>query len=161
LVASHDLPQRFAAIRMQSRAPLPSKFDSLIDDLLSADERPASLPRANPVSFNSLQATWQLLPSARDASAETPIRHHRYDHEGEGAEDTGAEPLLDPNRILSELGLGTNSTEEDVVALRREFALRNHPDRVRPELRALATQRMMIANDLMDRYVARLRRPGR
>ena len=72
----------------------------------------------------------------------------------------GAEPLLDPNKILLELGLNSNFSETDIATLRREFALRNHPDRVRDDLRDLATQRMMIANDLMDRYVAKLRESG-
>lgn len=72
-----------------------------------------------------------------------------------------AEPLLDPNKILLELGLDANFSEADIATLRREFALRNHPDRVRSDLRELATQRMMIANDLMDRYVARLKNSER
>lgn len=143
---------------MQSREPLPSNFETLIDDLFARDERPGGVPRPSPVSFNSLQATWQLPSLTRGASAETLTRRHPYANDSEGDEDSRAESLLDPNRILIELGLASNSTEEDVISLRREFALRNHPDRVQPELRDLATQRMMIANDLMDRYVARLRR---
>ncbi len=71
---------------------------------------------------------------------------------------TSTEMLLDPNKILSELGLHSGATEEEIALLRREFALRNHPDRVPAELRDIATRRMMIANDLMDRYVERLRR---
>lgn len=143
---------------MQSREPLPSNFESLIDELFSRDERRSGIPRAGAVSFNSLQATWQLPSSARGASAEINARRHPYAQDGDEPDVPNQEMLLDPNRILIELGLASNLTEDDIIVLRREFALRNHPDRVQSELRTLATQRMMIANDLMDRYVARLRR---
>ncbi|MBN9280976.1 MAG: molecular chaperone DnaJ, partial [Hyphomicrobium denitrificans] len=65
---------------------------------------------------------------------------------------------LDPQKILSELGLYSDATEHEIAILRREFALRNHPDRVPSDLREIATQRMMIANDLMDRHLAQQRR---
>ena len=96
-------------------------------------------------------------PCRRPASPEdrgktfTPV--YGYD----GAE-AALDVSLDANRIISELGLRPEALETDIVALRREFALRNHPDRVPVELRDMATQRMMIANDLIDQYVAKLRK---
>lgn len=144
---------------MQSRVPLPSSFEMLIDDLFGRDDRPAGAPRPPHFSINSLEAAWELAASSRGGkeqnSKPSPPNHYAVD----GA-DTGAESFLDPNKILLELGLNSNFSEADVAALRREFALRNHPDRVPAELRSLATQRMMLANDLMDRYVARLRNSG-
>ncbi|MFA5957156.1 molecular chaperone DnaJ [Hyphomicrobium sp.] len=141
---------------MQSQAPLPSSFDLLIDELFGRDDRPAGAPRPNRFSINSLEAAWALAANSRgDARAESALPRHPYSFEGET--ESGPEPLLDPNKILLELGLHANFSETDIATLRREFALRNHPDRVRSDLKDLATQRMMIANDLMDRYVSRLR----
>jgi hypothetical protein len=144
---------------MPSRAPLPSDFETIVDRLFGFDERPGGAPKPMPLSLNSLEAAWSLKFHVRGENAQTlPFSRHLYDNDGEAEHDP--QSLLDPNKILLELGLVSNSTEDDVLSLRREFALRNHPDRVRPELRDLATQRMMIANDLMDRYVARLRKAG-
>lgn len=144
---------------MQSPAP-PSDFELIIDQLFGRDERPAGAPRPNRFSINSLEAAWGLAAASRK-DRENSGAHVRtpYSDAGDGRED--ADMLLDRSRILIELGLDANFSEADIAALRREFALRNHPDRVRADLRDLATQRMMIANDLMDRYVAKLRKaPG-
>jgi hypothetical protein len=144
------------AISMPSRAPLPSSFDLLVDELFGRDDRPAGVPRTNRISIDSLEAAWALAAHTRGATNDqTVCRTQPYSSE---VNDGETEPLLDPNRILIELGLDANLSEVDIAILRRAFALRNHPDRVMPELRELATQRMMIANDLMDRYVARLRK---
>jgi hypothetical protein len=93
------------------------------------------------------------MPQQNTPSREIPQKT-RYDVGGNEASGI----LLDPQRILSELGLHSGATEAEIAILRREFALRNHPDRVPAELREVATQRMMIANDLMDRHIAGLRR---
>jgi hypothetical protein len=142
---------------MQSREPLPSRFELLIDELFGADDRPAGVPRPNRFSIDSLEAAWALAAHSRGNLREESVRQKSlYPSEAEGEE--APLELLDPNKILLELGLDANFSEADIATLRREFALRNHPDRVHLDLRDLATQRMMIANDLMDRYVARLRR---
>jgi hypothetical protein len=142
---------------MQSLSTPPSSFESLINELFGRDERPAGAPRPHPLSINSLEAAWSLAANSRAMPDEPHVPPaHRYPFEGESIDDPKG--LLDPNKILLELGLDLNFSEADIATLRREFALRNHPDRVLPELQELATQRMMIANDLMDRYVARLRK---
>jgi hypothetical protein len=145
---------------MRSRVPLPSSFEMLIDDLFGRDDRPAGVPRPpHPFSINSLEAAWELAASSRggmdQSSTPSPPNYYAVD----GA-DIAAESFLDPNKILLELGLNSDFLEADVAVLRREFALRNHPDRVPAELREVANQRMMLANDLMDRYVARLKKSG-
>lgn len=144
---------------MQSRPPLPSNFELLIDELLARDHGPPDAPKPNRFSIGSLEAAWSLTANSRKKIDQNVARRHPYDRDVDA--DNVAPSLLDPNKILSELGLDANSSEADVLTLRREFALRNHPDRVRPDLRAIATERMMIANDLMDRYVARLRNGSR
>ncbi|MFT3732427.1 MAG: molecular chaperone DnaJ [Hyphomicrobium sp.] len=143
---------------MPSGTPLPSSFDLLIEELFGTDKRPAGVPLPNRFSINSLEAAWALASNARGGHPNGNLRRDPYASESASAD--GTEPMLDPNRILLELGLASNFSEADIATLRREFALRNHPDRVNPELRQLATQRMMIANDLMDRYLARLREGG-
>lgn len=145
---------------MTSRASFPSDFESIIDDLFGRDDRPAGVPRPNRLSIDSLEAAWALAAASRGGMRDYRVPpKHPYTLDEQGIIE--AEPLLDPNKILLELGLDANFSEADIATLRREFALRNHPDRVRSDLRELATQRMMIANDLMDRYVARLKNSER
>lgn len=60
---------------------------------------------------------------------------------------------LDKGQISRDVGLTANLNPDEVATLRRQFALRNHPDRVAVDLRELATQRMMIANALCDHYL--------
>lgn len=147
---------------MRLRTPIPSEFETLITDLFESRDETEGSPRpSHPFSINSLGAAWEVAANARSMpqqntpSRETPQKT-RYDDGSSEASDI----LLDPQRILSELGLHSGATEVEIAILRREFALRNHPDRVPAELRDVATQRMMIANDLMDRYVAKLRNAG-
>jgi hypothetical protein len=145
---------------MRSRAPLPSSFEMLIDDLFDRDDRSNEVPRpSHPFSLNSLEAAWELTVSSRGGIDERNARP-RPKYFSDDSSNTEPDAFLDPNKILLELGLHSNLSEADVATLRREFALRNHPDRVPVELRDLATQRMMIANDLMDRYLARLQKSG-
>jgi hypothetical protein len=144
---------------MPPRVPYRHNFEALIDDLFAETDQPSGAPHAaRRVSVDSLEATWDLAFNARaqplragQSPAPTPNPYASYG-------DAALDATLDPYKIISELGLHAEATEEDVLALRRAFALRNHPDRVPAELRELATQRMMIANDLMDRYVAKLRK---
>jgi hypothetical protein len=149
---------------MQSRTPPPSSsFETLIEDLFGKNGAPNEAPKpSHPFSINSLEAAWELAAHSRASPSRggeaPPLRTFPYGYDRAQA---AHEISLDPERILSELGLHAGASEADVAVLRREFALRNHPDRVPLELRELATKRMMIANDLVDRYVARLRNAGR
>jgi hypothetical protein len=63
--------------------------------------------------------------------------------------------------VPRDLGLSNAMTPEDLHRIRREFALKNHPDRVPPALRGLATMRMVAANTLIDQALARCREAGR
>jgi len=144
---------------MRLRTPLPSSFDTLIDDLIAREDELGRAPRlSRKFSLNSLEAAWDLAARKRPGATSDASHQRRKNYGDDGVDDFNLEAFLDPNKILLELGLSSNATEADIAMFRREFALRNHPDRVPAELRLLATQRMMIANDLMDRYVARLRK---
>lgn len=144
---------------MRFRTPLPSNFETLFIDLFKDADETGEAPRpSHPFSIGSLEAAWDVAAQARALPVREGVnrdaRRIAYSDESDGAHDVS----LDPHRILSELGLHSKATEAEIAVLRREFALRNHPDRVPADLREIATQRMMIANDLMDRYLAKLRR---
>ncbi len=142
---------------MRLRTPLPSSFDTLIDDLFAREEELGGTHRsARKFSINSLEAAWELAARKRTGDRNHTAQPPRKIYGDDSTSDPGPDAFLDPNKILLELGLTPKASEADITLLRREFALRNHPDRVPPELRPLATQRMMIANDLMDRYLSRL-----
>jgi hypothetical protein len=59
-------------------------------------------------------------------------------------------PPCDRETIAGELRLRPELTARDLERVRREFALANHPDRVAPPDRDLATARMTLANTLID-----------
>lgn len=59
-------------------------------------------------------------------------------------------PSTDPSDIARELGLSARKNVSELDALRRRFALANHPDRVGAELRKVAMIRMQVANMLID-----------
>ena len=144
---------------MRFRTPLPSNFETLFIDLFKDADETGEAPRpSHPFSIGSLEAAWDVAAQARalpvQEGVNRDVRRIAYSDESDGTRDVS----LDPHRILSELGLHSKATEAEIAVLRREFALRNHPDRVPADLREIATQRMMIANDLMDQYLAKLRR---
>lgn len=56
----------------------------------------------------------------------------------------------DAETVADELQLTPDMTPEDLTRVRRAFALMNHPDRVAAPRRELATQRMTIANAMID-----------
>lgn len=64
---------------------------------------------------------------------------------------------LSGDEIADDLALQDCGTEQDLRDRRRLFAFDNHPDRVLPEFRSQATRRMMIANQLIDAALAKLR----
>ena len=67
-------------------------------------------------------------------------------------------PSTEPAAIARELQLTGREKPETLDRLRREFAFRNHPDRVAPELRQRAIVRMQIANRMIDDAKGRLSR---
>lgn len=66
------------------------------------------------------------------------------------AERTIAAPSIEPDEIALELGIAGQTRVADLDRIRREFAFRNHPDRLPPEHRERAMVRMQIANRMID-----------
>jgi len=60
---------------------------------------------------------------------------------------------LSEREIAEDLGLSDADTETSLGEKRRQFAKANHPDRVAPEYREMATVRMTTANLLIDRAI--------
>jgi hypothetical protein len=73
--------------------------------------------------------------------------------------EDAVEPLLEAiasceqDAIAEELGLNENLSAHELKKLRRAFARSNHPDRLAPSQREIATHRMTIANMLIDRQL--------
>ena len=70
-------------------------------------------------------------------------------------------PSTDPYEIARELNILTASSVKDLLDARRNFARKNHPDRMPMLYRAQATIRMQVANRLVDDAVARMSGQGR
>lgn len=59
-------------------------------------------------------------------------------------------PKTEDEAIAEELGLARCLGPVDLKQLRRDFAMKNHPDRFGPSQRVSAARRMSIANMLID-----------
>lgn len=129
-------------------------FAAMLDELLAdhAAETGCEVPR----SFDYLSVVEELHSgriNIADRVAEAEYRAASGDVERtEIAANDEPPPSIDPEVIAKELGLkGLRSRlPRNYDRLRREFAFRNHPDRVAEHLRAYAIVRMQIANTLID-----------
>lgn len=63
--------------------------------------------------------------------------------------------------VARQLGLSEALEPSQLERIRRQFAYRNHPDRVAPALKELALERMTIANALIDQALAAARARAR
>ncbi|WP_295810495.1 hypothetical protein [uncultured Nitratireductor sp.] len=141
-------------------------FATLLDELISEEaERAGHIP----VSLNSLDylSVAEELHSGRINFADRRAQAEYGEHQeaevvnpagtgGSAEPEPVAEearetpPSTDPEEIARELGLGRAVAPKLLDRLRREFAFRNHPDRVPAHLRANAMMRMQVANMLID-----------
>lgn len=145
-------------LRRIGRTPLNrrSDFTRLLDDL-DGEGGAESIPQAPHIPFS--------LPGEAAADSSAALRSSlgfaaaEYQQHGEAAAgESAAEqpspspqrlPSLEPADIAAELTL-SGSDPAALVQARRDFAFRNHPDRVAPPLRERAARRMQIANALID-----------
>jgi hypothetical protein len=99
------------------------------------------------------EAPFQVAPfEARDAAAEAPSATeaaHDERREAQARIATVSE-ASDPVSLAAELGLRAGMPRAELRRLRRDFALKNHPDRVGPLRSETASRRMTIANALID-----------
>ncbi len=131
---------------MRIRRPSQTVFDGMIEALSEAkDAEGAGRDHARPNSRAFILALPESPVGLKRAVGSETGRKGPY-----GDADAAEQPPCDPDSIAAELGLNRKLTVADITALRRAFALRNHPDRVPEAWRALATERMTIANRLLD-----------
>lgn len=137
-----------------------SSFDTLIEDLLTdlddSGERPKSRPT---LSLQGLSAAWDLRPVA--AAASQSSKNSKSTNINEPFSLAVGDFPKSRAAVLAALGLRGDSSEAEIGNARREFALRNHPDKVPGELKETATRRMMIVNEILDRHLAERRRRAR
>ncbi len=140
-------------------------FASLLDDLFVATEKSEEVSLRPTVPFDYLSVAEELhsgrirvsngeaAAEYRDAGADFEAELTAILSDAEVVPGATAEaerlPPVDPEAIAVELGLETAKIA-DLGKLRRNFALKNHPDRVAPHLRQHALARMQVANRLID-----------
>jgi hypothetical protein len=74
----------------------------------------------------------------------------------DGNPDSTADSVIDDvtvDAIARELNLDASKSIADLLRVRRAFALRNHPDLLPQEERGQATERMALANFLIDQEI--------
>jgi len=81
---------------------------------------------------------------------------HLYAEARAGAASEQQRGVSEAESVAGELRLRPRLTAKELRRIRREFALGNHPDRVPAPLRERATQRMIIANTLIDQALKAL-----
>ena len=99
----------------------------------------------------------RILEFASRAHISAPAYDPYLEHAGEHRPHRRLRKPKDPGAVAAELRISAAMTPADLSRLRREFALANHPDRVDPLDRDLATRRMMVANMLIDTELRRRR----
>lgn len=142
-------------------------FAAMLDELLA--EHAAEPERTPPSSLDYLAVVEELHSGRIKVAGKAAEADYREACQGEARKDTTAarraEPLpsIEPDAIARELGLkGLRARlPKNYDRLRREFARRNHPDRVAEHLKAHALIRMQIANSLIDEAKLPKHRPGR
>ncbi|MCT7375208.1 hypothetical protein [Chelativorans salis] len=129
---------------------VPRDFASMLDELLAEHGREPD--GAHLVSIDYLSVA-EELNSGRISFSEDMIQaaYRMFADQGPAGDKAIApEPSVDPDDIAHELGLGKQAKPKELDRLRRDFAFRNHPDRVPEHLRARAIIRMQVANMLID-----------
>ncbi|SED18502.1 hypothetical protein SAMN05519104_2982 [Rhizobiales bacterium GAS188] len=74
--------------------------------------------------------------------------------------DQSCDQSCDPMALVAELGLRPGLKPTELKRIRRAFALDNHPDRLDPSRRELASRRMTLANSLIDEALRRTKARG-
>jgi hypothetical protein len=123
-------------------------FGRILDGLVQPDHAPGAAARRRSRGFVQHLAE-AGAPSPKEQVAAPSDRLSRA-----YTDDTGIElpnlPEWERLDVAAELGLTPDLSTADLHRIRRAFALSNHPDRVVPEHRELATRRMTVANALID-----------
>jgi hypothetical protein len=110
---------------------------------------------ANDDSANALSVPARIALAAVDTicAANRHQRHFTAEaiREYASASFSGSKNVKkETGSVETELGIQTGMTIDDIKAIRKSFALRNHPDLCQPHLVEASTRRMQIANSIID-----------
>lgn len=121
---------------------------------VTPDGRPAAADTDGTAYFDHLTEWLEQKPDGQTEDKDTEIE-----------EQQPAVPVMPPHlerlseaEIAEDLAISQADGEATLNEKRRQFAKRNHPDRVAPECRENATTRMKIANRLIDKALSSLHR---
>lgn len=139
---------------------LVASFGEVLSSLQGAPEFGSSYGPSQPVSGAASQP--RAEPAYMPSDAVSKMYASNVESYGEPAVAVAVEarparpvpsifkPSTKPESIARELRLRPHHSIDELLTIRRKFALRNHPDRVAPDARDVATIRMSIANRLID-----------
>ena len=137
----------------------PLSFDEILDDIVE-EARSVSSSKARPGPTVETRMKWfsHLLDMA--AAPETSAIGSRRNAYSDEIRDVST-ALADEDTVAAELALSRVVSLAELKQVRRDFALRNHPDRMHPTVQDWATRRMTIANMLIDKRGKELARAAR
>ena len=123
------------------------------------DDMDGALPLATTRGSLRAASGWWLPDDRREAAdrAQPRITDRFDDPEGTHAK---ADETLSQS-IAQALGLSSDHSIAEIGAARRQFARYNHPDRLPPSKQKIATQRMQIANQILDEATRKAAGAGR
>lgn len=137
-------------------------------DILDGIARPSSPDEGAHAGARSPDFRRILESLAASAPAGEAVRQAYFDSDSAqlsaaGLREDGGTPgevgeadlSIDPEDVAFDLDLGGVASLEELSALRRRFAMLNHPDRVPASLRERANIRMTLANALIDKAALR------
>jgi len=122
------------------RLTIPFDYLSVADELHSGRIK---------VSSESATSEYREAGEAIEAELEALLDEVGVEEPAQPEVELVETPSIEPDAIALELGLA-DAGPADLGRLRRAFALKNHPDRVAPQMRQLALKRMQVANGLID-----------
>ena len=151
-------------------------FASLLDELLVDSQIEEQSAPPSTAAFDPLSVAAELLSGrikVSDDQAAAEYRDTASDLDAlfeavtaaklsdAAAVEEPALPPVEPAAISRELGIKPSTSLSHLARIRRDFAFKNHPDRVAPHLRQHAMVRMQVANMLIDDARRAAQRGGR
>jgi hypothetical protein len=135
-----------------------SVHDAEVDEVEASTVAPSPVMQSQDWLLQLLSGMVSADTKSKPTPATPPIFESSYLEDVIYLEDAVA-PLLEAianceqDAIAEELGLHQDLSLSELKKLRRAFARDNHPDRLDPSHRDVATRRMTIANMLIDREI--------
>jgi hypothetical protein len=94
---------------------------------------------------------WQSTSVHPEATPNASDRFEWFHGEGNASPNANVPAPCTEQQVSDELGLSAALTPRQLHRIRRAFALKNHPDRMAAAFNKVASDRMAIANKLIDK----------